>query len=126
MRDYINMPFDTDEDHLFLSTGGKGASSDQSNLPTISQIFERIRVLISSCGSAGSTAPLDGLSASSSSSSFSMNLLNGKAQLVNALKADLNRPYSILLKYVISSGLEGFKSGTNGIFTFSIELTIIN
>lgn len=101
VRDYINMPYDPDEDHLFLSSG---KSSDQSNLPTISQIFERIKVLIMSTGSSSVSSTLIGLDGTST------------AAKCQSLKTDLQKPFSIVLKYVISSGIEGFKSATNGIF----------
>jgi hypothetical protein len=101
------MPYDSEEDHLFLNSG---KTSEHSNLPTISQIFDRIRVLITNSGSSGFAGDL---------TSTTLNP-NSQIQLINSLKADSQKPYSIILKYVISSGIEGFRSGTNGSHSYFI------
>lgn len=93
------MPYDPDEDQVFLSCG---KSIDQSNMPTISQIFDRIRVLIMSSDSSVTLGVESG------------GLIASRSQGKNSLKADLQKPFSIILKHVISSGIEGFKSGTDG------------
>lgn len=111
------MPYDPSEDQLFLSTGKSVAGGiEQSNLPTISQIFDRIRVLITSLGttSASTTSSIGGSDLALSS----LLAVNTNAKLVNALKVDLNRPYSIILKHVIGSGIEGFRVGTNDLMDY--------
>ncbi len=102
MRDFVNIPYDIEEDHLF-SVANK--TSNQAALPTISQIFDRVRVLINNSGS----------SHIGDSSSGSLNS-GMTSQVISSLKADAQRPFSVILKHVIISGLNGFETGTNGIY----------
>lgn len=44
-----------------------------------------------------------------------INTINASAQLISNLKADANKPFSIILKYIILSGIDGFESGTQGL-----------
>ena len=39
-------------------------------------------------------------------------------QIIKSLKLDAQKPFSIILKHVILSGINGFKTGTNGNFIF--------
>ena len=96
----MSLPYDIEEDHLF-NMSNKSASSNQTNLPTISQIFDRIRVLINNSGS--------GIS---ETSSLNSTILTNQA--IASLKADAQRPFSVILKHIIISGINGFDSGTNG------------
>ncbi len=83
-----------DEDQLFSNL------SKSSNGQLLQQIFERIKLLINN-------SVTDGTFANNSASSMS-------TQLSANLKADYHKPFSFALKYVILSGIEGFKTNTNG------------
>jgi hypothetical protein len=80
-------------------------SSAQTTMPTISQIFDRIRVLINNSGSSHI--------GDSSSGSLNSAMTN---QVISSLKTDAQRPFSVILKHIIISGINGFESGTNGNF----------
>ena len=83
-----------DEDQLFSNL------SKSSNGQLLQQIFERIKLLINN-------SVTDCTFANNSASSMS-------TQLSANLKADYHKPFSFALKYVILSGIEGFKTNTNG------------
>lgn len=83
-----------DEEQLFSNL------NKSSNGQLLQQIFERIKLLINN-------SMADGTFANSSVSSMS-------SQLIANLKADYHKPFSFVLKYVILSGVEGFKTNTNG------------
>lgn len=105
VRDYVNIPYDPEEDHLFLGSN----STEHSNLPTINQIFDRIRVLVMNSNANGLSGSLSIATSSLASDSAVI------SSRINSVKSDLQKPFSIILKHVICSGLEGFKSGTVGI-----------
>ena len=101
LREFTNVPFDNDEDYFFNSINK--VSSAQSSLPNVSQIFERIKVLVNNS---------DKNTAMSKVTTQASALM--PAQLVKNLKADAQSPFSIILKHVIMSGIDGFRTGTNG------------
>ena len=101
LREFTNVPFDNDEDYFFNSINK--VSSAQSSLPNVSQIFERIKVLVNNS---------DKNTAMSKVTAQASGLM--PAQLVKNLKADAQSPFSIILKHVIMSGIDGFRTGTNG------------
>ena len=88
LREFANVPYDNDEDYFFT---GINKTSSLASLPTVTQIFDRIKVLINNSGS-----------------------LAIPNQIANNLKTDSQNPFSIILKHVIMSGIDGFKSGTSG------------
>lgn len=47
-----------------------------------------------------------------------MNTINASVQVIAGLKSDSNKPFSVILKHVILSGIDGFESGTLGKFYF--------
>lgn len=98
MREFLSVPYDPDEEHLFLNTN---KSSCPASLQTISQIFDRIKVLIANSSNA---LVCDTMNSSVAASS----------QSIANLKADAQKPFSIILKHIICSGIDGFNSGTNG------------
>ncbi len=101
LREFANVPFDNDEDYFFNSINKM--SSAHSGLPTVSQIFERIKVLVNNS---------DKNTSMSKVTTQAAGLM--PAQLVKNLKSDAQSPFSIILKHVIMSGIDGFKTGTNG------------
>jgi hypothetical protein len=44
------------------------------------------------------------------------------SQIIKSLKLDAQNHFSIILKHVILSGINGFKSGTNGIFFYILVI----
>ena len=111
LKEFTNIPYDNDEDYFFNSIN---KSSYQSTLPTVVQIFERIRVLISNSGV--SSVTIGNFIDKNSSTTGTTGLM--PAQLVNNLKTDAQSPFSIILKHVILSGIDGFKSGTNELMSY--------
>lgn len=99
--DFANVPYDNEEDYFFNSIN---KSSAQASLPTIVQVFERIKVLINNSGEKN---------ANGSKSDAVMS-----KQLVKNLRMDAQSPFSVILKHVIMSGLDGFRSGTNDLMEF--------
>lgn len=100
------MPYDGDEDHLFYNAT---KSADHANLPTINQIFDKIRLFINN----GSTGLINDSIGSGMISSLNPMI---SAQIINNLKTETQKPHAIILKHIICSGIDGFRSGTNGTF----------
>lgn len=109
-REFTTIPYDNDEDYFFNSIN---KSSTQSSIPTITQIFERIRVLIGNSG-INSVSVSNFIDKSTTSTAGNTGLM--PAQVVKNLKNDAQSPFSVILKHIIMSGIDGFKSGTNGTF----------
>lgn len=109
LREFTSVSYDNDEDYFFNSID---KSSDQSGLPTIGQIFERVKVFINNTGVSSVTMSnfIDKNATSTAGNTGGLM----PAQLVKNLKADAQSPFSIILKHVIMSGVDDFKSGTNG------------
>lgn len=105
-RDFINIPYDTDEENIFANL------HKQSNEITLNKIFDHIRILIENSGNAGliSTNMNE-----NSSNNFSMAM---STQIIKSLKLDAQKPFSIILKHVILSGINGFKTGTNELMDY--------
>ena len=121
-RDFTTIPYDNDEDYFFNSIN---KSSTQSSLPTITQIFERIRVLINNSG-INSVSVSNFIDKNTSSTAGNTGLM--PAQVVKNLKSDAQSPFSVVLKHIIVSGIDGFRSGTTGNLssndlTFSLDYT---
>ena len=120
LRDFSNIPYDNDEDYLFT---GINKTSSLASLSTVTQIFDRIKILINNSGVGSfATSNIIDKTVNSSASGSVLSLPN---QLVNNLKADSQSPFSIILKHIILSGIDGFKSGTSGnyfIFSYSLSL----
>jgi hypothetical protein len=110
LREFTNIPYDNDEDYFF---NGMNKSSSQAHLPTISQIFERIRILINNSGV--SSVSIGNFDRNTNGSNVANGGLLMSGKLVNSLKNDAQKPASIILKHVIMSGIDSFKSGTNGL-----------
>lgn len=83
----------------------------QSNELLLNQIFDRIRILIENCGNTSLLA--SNLNDTNNVNNLSMTM---STQIIKSLKLDAQKPFSIILKHVILSGINGFKSGTNGNF----------
>jgi nuclear pore complex protein Nup107 len=100
-REFVNIPYDTDEDHIF---GNLNKISNSSQM--LSQIFERIKVLISNSGSS-----LGGINGA--------DLFGGNSnQIVANLKLDAQKPSSVILKHIILSGVNGFQSVSNELMDY--------
>ncbi len=76
----------------------------------LNQIFDRIRILIENFGNTGLVAT--NFNDTNNINNLSMTM---STQNIKNLKLDAQKPFSIILKHVIVSGINGFKSGTNGI-----------
>jgi hypothetical protein len=114
LRDFSNIPYDNSEDYFFT---GINKTSSLASLSTITQIFDRIKILINNSGvSSFATSNVIDKNLNSGSNSGTGSVLSISNQLVNNLKADSQSPFSIILKHVILSGIDGFKSGTSGNF----------
>lgn len=111
LKEFTNIPYDNDEDYFFNSIN---KSSYQSTLPAVVQIFERIRVLISNSGASSLT--VGNFIDKSMSKTGTTGLM--PTQLVQNLKMDAHSPFSIILKHIILSGIDGFKSGTNELMSY--------
>ena len=109
MREFVNIPHDSDEDYLFNNLNKLNI---QNSSQFLNQIFERIRVLINNSGTSlvtggmGDTTINGGLKSSMSN------------QLVNNLKLDAQKPFSIILKHIVLSGIDGFQSVTNELMDY--------
>jgi hypothetical protein len=107
------VPYDGDEDYLFGGIDKTAASLSlfNSNVThTIAQIFERISLLINS-----SDNSLGACSAAFVGDPLGSNLRSKlSTRWINSLKLELRDPYSIILKDVLLSGIDGFNTGTNG------------
>lgn len=103
IREFVNIPYETDEDHLF---GNINKISSQNAMQVLSQIFERIKILISNSGNS--------LIGGGGMSDFGGNLNSMSSQVATNLKLDAQKPASIILKHIILSGINGFQSVTNG------------
>ena len=104
MREFISIPYDSDEENLFANL------NKQANEATLGQIFDRIRILIDNTGNVGLTgANLSDASSITANLSVAMS-----SQIIKNLKIDAQKPFSIILKHIILSGINGFKSGTDG------------
>ena len=110
MREFTTIPYDNDEDYLFNNLS-KTTTNSESFI--IGQIFDRIKVLINNCG-VGSIATSNVSNKSLIMNGGSSGSLSVPAQLVNNIKSDAQKPFSVILKHVIMSGINGFKEGTNG------------
>ena len=119
LREFSNVPYENDEDYFFNSMN---KSSTQSTIPTIAQIFERIRVLINNSGVNSVTVSnlIDKNQSVMNTTGCNTGLM--PAQLVKNLKSDAQNPFSIILKHIIMSGIDGFRSGTNGNYIFTWNL----
>lgn len=111
-REFTTIPYDNDEDYFFNSIN---KSSTQSSVPTITQIFERIRVLINNSG-INSVSVSNFIDKNTSSTAGNTGLM--PAQVVKNLKNDAQSPFSVVLKHIIMSGVDGFKSGTNDLMEY--------
>jgi hypothetical protein len=100
LREFSNVPYDNDEDYFFT---GLNKTSSLACLPTVQQIFDRIKILINNSG-VGSFANSNDVAGGGGG--------NGSNQIVNNLKTDAQNPFSIILKHIILSGIDGFKTGT--------------
>lgn len=106
MRDFVKIPYDPDEENLLCSSSINSSTGSKMSSANMSQIFDKIRVLISN---ASSTSAVNlGESKGNSSSTMFGN------QVASALKADIQRPFSVVLKHVIIAGLSGFENDVNG------------
>ena len=103
IREFVNIPYDTDEDNLF---GSLNKVSSQNAMQVLSQIFERIKILINNSG--------NNLVNGGGIGDFGGNLSAMSSQVVTNLKQDAQKPSSIILKHIILSGINGFQSVTNG------------
>lgn len=110
LREFTDVMHENDEDYFFENV--KKASS-LTSLATLQQIFDRIRLLINSSG-IGSFATCNVIDKLDSSSFCATSSIPN--QLVNNLKSDAQNPFSVTLKYIILSGVDGFKSNTSGKF----------
>lgn len=108
LRDFSNTPYDNDEDYFFT---GINKTSSLASLPTIAQIFDRIKILINNSG-VGSFATSNVVD-KSLNTGVGGSALSIPNQLVNNLKTDSQSPFSIILKHIILSGIDGFRSGTS-------------
>ena len=110
-REFVHLPYDSDEDSLF------NKFTHEINSSTIAQIFDRIAVLINNTGLgisglSNATGSTGGYGMGNQSMSYSG--ANATSKEAMYLKQDLQRPFSVVLKHVIQSGIDGFHSGTNG------------
>lgn len=91
---------DPDDENVHIICG---KSSDLCSNLTIKHIFDHIQVLIKNSSNIVSDNVKAGI-----------NTINASAQLISNLKSDANKPFSIILKHIILSGIDGFESGTQG------------
>ena len=114
------MPYDSDEQSLFGSAAS--TTSPQASYTLLSHMFDRIRALIDNAGggvaSSSSSASAGGggdmMFGSGTTGSSSLLSAMMPAQAMKSLKLDAQRPFSVILKYVILAGVNGFHQGTNG------------
>lgn len=113
-REFVHLPYDSDEDNLF---------TNQITGSTIAQIFDRIAILINNTGlgmsgaSAG-TGSAGGYGMAMGNQSMSYSGANATSKEALYLKQDLQRPFSVVLKHIIQSGIDGFHSGTNELLEY--------
>ena len=115
-REFAHLPYDSDEDSLL------NKFTHQINNSTISQILDRIAILINNAGLgisglSSATGSIGGYGGMNTNQSMSYSGANATSKEAMYLKQDLQRPFSVCLKHVIQSGIDGFHSGTNGELT---------
>lgn len=95
---------DPDDENVYIICG---KSSDLCSNQTIKHIFDRIQILIKN----SSNIVGDNMSTG-------INTINASAQLIANLKSDANKPFSVILKHIVLSGIDSFESGTLGKLKF--------
>ena len=96
--------------------GSLNKGTTQNSIQILSQVFERIKILINNGGNN---------SVGGNIGDFGGNMNAMSNQVVANLKLDAQKPTSIILKHVILSGINGFQSVTNGIY-FSLIFSNLN
>jgi hypothetical protein len=114
VRQFIPLPYDESEDYLFNSLNRSSAiatlnsNRGDSPLPMVDQIFDKIHELIESQSDRDITGN------------------SGKGQSTgNNAKEEIYQPFSIILKHLILSGIDGFETGTSELVETIKRMTLI-